>query len=207
MLLSAELRWFWPGEPPSSFETWFKDAISGRCAAGGGEDRSDSYLSSHGQIELGIKRRGHGGPVEVKGRVAISSTRISFDDVLSGPIEIWCKWQTDAVHFPVVDFISTIKTRWLRKFDTAESAAREVPLNKDEKPVGGAQLPKFGCNVEMTRIRASGDKLWWSLGFEAFGELGNVESSLAKTVQVMRERKSPALPQGICASYPAWLAS
>ena len=67
-------------------------------------------------------------------------------------------------------------------------------------------MPGTGCNVELTRIRDDEDMVWWSIGFEAWGEFAFVEDALRSTVDVMLERMPPHLPVGYNASYPKWLA-
>ena len=46
MQLSAEMRWFWLGPIPNSFEQWFHE-FSG-CPLGGGQTRLDMYVYEPG---------------------------------------------------------------------------------------------------------------------------------------------------------------
>ena len=46
---------------------------------------------------------------------------------------------------------------------------------------------------------------WWTFGFEAFGPLWNVESSLLATAALLAGRNLTAWTEGRLASYPAWL--
>src|SRR5579885_2820332 len=48
MQVSAEARWFWPGEPPRGFEKWFYNREKHPCPFGGGELRLDTYLLDRG---------------------------------------------------------------------------------------------------------------------------------------------------------------
>src|SRR5579885_588236 len=82
MQVSAEARWFWPGEPPRGFEKWFYNREKHPCPFGGGELRLDTYLLDRGQGEIGVKRRGGRKGVEIKGLVALSKERLH-----SGPFE------------------------------------------------------------------------------------------------------------------------
>src|SRR3984893_18582477 len=64
------------------------------------------------------------------------------------------------------------KTRWIRTYDTSRAAIVEIPLQADEKPLNGQPLPQQGCNVEISKIQIAEDpRQWWTLGFEAFGDL------------------------------------
>ena len=55
MRVTAEMRWFWPGQCPSDLETWF---FKPSPRAGGGQPRSDEYVRPSNGSELGIKKRG-----------------------------------------------------------------------------------------------------------------------------------------------------
>jgi hypothetical protein len=79
-------------------------------------------------------------------------------------------------------------------------------LGVDETPVDGRALPGLGCNVELTRVELRGEQVWWTLGFEAFGELSSVERSLRNTLSIMAARQPPPLGTGELLNYPAWLS-
>lgn len=208
MQVSAEIRWFWKESLPAGLEEWFQSKDVHRCAAGGGDTRTDEYLREPPrdtvQAELGVKRRGGKDGVEVKGLVSVVQDGVVAGP-FAGPIEIWSKWSTQSLH--VQDVVSTEKLRWLRKFDTGGDTPAEVPLGSDEKPVDKDRpLPERGCNVELTRVTCAG-KVWWTLGFESFGALQDVENSLRATATLLGTRRPPVLgDDALRASYPAWLA-
>ena len=48
---------------------------------------------------------------------------------------------------------------------------------------------------------------WWTRGFEAYGELDEVEPVLSRTVLLMARRRPPPLNPGEAIGYPSWLMS
>jgi hypothetical protein len=214
MQLSAEVRLFWFDNKPAALEDWFLKAPIHGCAAGGGKGRTDVYLRDGSQIELGVKTRGEKPGVEVKGvevtgvevkgLVSVQSDSAEFVSY-NIPIEIWSKWSSRTLGFDAKAGVALHKTRWLRKFDTAEALPVEIALDSREQPVDGA-LPARGCNVEWTMVEIPSAETCWTLGFEAFGSLHDIESSLRSVVRLMNGRNPPDAPGATAASYPAWLA-
>jgi hypothetical protein len=201
MLISAELRWFWLGNCPSEVEQWFR---SGEPPGGGDEakPRVDRYFHHKGIVELGIKvrdeRKNLPPDVEVKGLV--TTRKAQGLELPADRVEIWCKWKAPPLTSPLV--FTTEKVRWMRKFD-ADSAPSEIPLGPDEKPRFPRELPVIGCNVELTRVRVRGrPEEWWSLCFEAFGDLDSAPDALVKVIRTMQP--IPTI-DGAFLSYPAWL--
>ncbi len=205
MQLSAEIRLFWFDNKPAALNRWFLDQVVHPCAAGGGKPRTDVYLRDERQTELGIKTRGEKPGAEVKGLVAIPGDVLEFNSCQI-PIELWSKWTALALNFDANHGVQLRKTRWLRKFNTAGTKPVEIALDSGEQPVGGAPLPERGCNVEWTVVETSSNETCWTLGFEAFGALHNVEDSLRSVVRTMQDRNPPPSPGATAASYPAWIA-
>ncbi|WP_156941683.1 hypothetical protein [Mesorhizobium sp. WSM2561] len=81
---------------------------------------------------------------------------------------------------------------------------REVELGRDEKPLH-EDLPATGCNVELTLVEVSGE-IWWTFGFECFGELGLVDQQLRAVAASLAAREPPDMGNPVPASYPAWLS-
>jgi hypothetical protein len=102
--------------------------------------------------------------------------------------------------------IAVQKKRWLRKFDTSNNEAFEIPLEEDELPVASQHPLEQGCNVEVTEIEVEG-RAWFSFGLEAFGQLASVDASLRKAATILTSRGLPELPEMITASYPRWISS
>jgi hypothetical protein len=201
MQVSAELRWFWKDDAPSSVEEWFHGCTR-PPAGGGGRPRVDIYVLDPGQPELGLKRRGFKAGVEVKGLVAVLPS-----DVPVGQIEIWTKWTSLALHVDALPSVTTEKTRWLRKFDATGSVLQEVELDEEELPKQkNVSLPKCGCNVEFTRVfLKAAETTWWTLGFESFGSLATVKETLRQTIHHLK-LDTAVISGALESSYPAWLS-
>lgn len=206
MVVSAEVRWFWRGDPPAGLKEWFCKADHHGCPAGGGKVRVDEYLREPSQTEVGIKRRGgQRGAVEMKGLVAARWGCIAIGP-FSGPIELWSKWTTESLELPGDRLISVQKKRFIRAFDTAPPAAREITLREDEQPANRRPPPVVGCHVELSRVELTSGDVWWTLGFEAFGNPRTVENDLCAVAVLLAARHPPHLAGALRASYPAWLA-
>jgi hypothetical protein len=209
MIVSAELRWFWNGEPPAAFVTWFRQTSAPHpCGCGGGTPRRDDYLRDPTQTELGVKARS----VEVGGRrntdLEIKALVARLPDAIpDGPffsqVEIWTKVSSSALALAPGSIISTTKTRWMRKFDTGGTTPREVELDDNGMPRAG-EPPARGCNVELTKVEVRG-RTAWTFGFESFGDLTSLVSQLRDVASTLAARNPPALSGAIAASYPEWL--
>src|SRR5579872_2633207 len=199
MIVSAEMRWFWPAECPDQFDAWFQAG----SPPPGLSSREDEYLRERGQTELGIKRRGEQPGIEIKGLVAVLPP-VREPAPFVGAVEIWCKWPSCA---PLRDLptVKTKKKRWLRKFDMSGAEPVEIPMLKDDAPADHWPLPQKGCNVELTRIELERDEVWWTFGFEAFGDFNSLERSLSAALSLMARRRPPPFAPDEFMSYPAWL--
>jgi hypothetical protein len=206
MLVSAEIRWFWRHDPPLGLRDWFCQAEHHPCPAGGGQARVDLYLRDPGQTDLGVKLRGGGDGVQIKGLVDVVSDGLSAAP-FTGSAEIWCKWTSGPLQLDPDTTIAIDKRRWLRKFDTTRHSPQEVPLSGNEKPADGRPLPGLGCNVELTQVKPPSGEVWWTLCLEAFGTFGTVVKDLRAAAAVLAARTPPPLDGGLIASYPTWLGA
>jgi hypothetical protein len=67
-------------------------------------------------------------------------------------------------------------------------------------------LPAQGCNVELTEIEVAGHAgWWWTLGYEAFGDLESVSTNLTLVVLPEKPLLLRTMGSGAFLSYPAWL--
>jgi hypothetical protein len=104
------------------------------------------------------------------------------------------------------DELAITKTRWLRKFDTSKYVRSEILLDANEKPTAGYSLPVQGCNVELTEVQMAGHfGMWWTLGFEAFGDLDSVSTNLTLTLLPEKTAFVRIVTSGEFLNYPAWL--
>jgi hypothetical protein len=204
MQVSAEIRWFWNNVPPPKLKEWFRNATKDTCPAGGGEPRVDKYLYDRSQVELGFKRRGAKPGVEVKGLVTAKWGNLTATPFV-GPIDLWTKWTSEVLELRSGWTVPIEKIRWLRKFDTAKQFPEEIPLDSKEMPFGNRALPELGCNVELTQITLADNKIWWTLGFESFGNIQTVDKSLYAVATTLATRQPPELGTGLLASYPDWI--
>jgi hypothetical protein len=206
MQVSAEIRWFWEDpEAAAKWRDWFWSSGVFGGKPGGGKERVDEYLSDKGQTELGIKRRGGKPGLEMKGLVARGVGGFQLGS-LSGSVDIWAKWSTESADLQLSQSLRIAKVRWARKWSIGGNGARELALGGDEQPLN-APASSTGCNLEFTEIRLPVGGPWWTLGFEAFGELSTVARSLELVVKQLGHPHAPEFPSGRCASYPAWIAS
>ena len=197
--LSAELRWFWPGPPLSDFRDWFISSGSGWHAARGPEDRTDAYLRDLQQPTLGIKQRGQHSAIEIKGLICRHERSLRFAGIAS-PVELWGKWPSTQLRLDADRLIPIAKQRWTRKFDGAGSGVVAAIAT-------GPKQRLSGCDAEFTLIAGPDGSSWWSVGFEAFGDLDTVEPMLAATVAMLEAHLPPPLPTGEASGYPRWLAA
>jgi hypothetical protein len=202
MFVSAEIRWFWQDDCPADLCRWFDETPP---APRGGELRIDRYLLLSGQSEISIKRRGENPDVEIKGLVArLTNERGSF----APHVELWCKWRVQASALEITETVTVRKVRWLRTYDGSGAAIVEIPLQLIERPLSGAGLRQHGCNVEITKVQRDRDpRQWWTLGFEAFGDLDSAPVTLQRTVEFLVSPSFPLPSSGDCLSYPSWVPS
>jgi hypothetical protein len=193
MLLSAEMRWFWPAECPGGLDAW----LQGGSPSPGVDCRDDEYLHERGQTELGIKRRGEEPGVEIKGLVGVRPPSRDCAP-FAGPVQIWCKWPSSSLSLDGLPSVKTKKKRWLRQFDMTGAEPLEIPVAENEAPAEG-------CSVELTRIELEREQVWWTFGFEAVGDLSSIERNLRAALLLMAQRRPPPLAGGEPLSYPAWL--
>jgi hypothetical protein len=207
MQISAEIRWFWNDEDTAltaAAERWFAELGDG-MKPGGGKDRSDIYLLIPGKEggELGVKRRGKKPGCEVKG--LISYLTPIFGGPFNGAVELWGKWSCSSLSVDGQESIETVKRRWLRKLDFDSEGLREIELDEDEKPLDKSErLPTLGCHVELTRVTLGASRIWWTVGFEAFGPASQVERILHRAVGAS-QKAAPDFSSAVQRSYPAWL--
>ena len=69
-----------------------------------------------------------------------------------------------------------------------------------------ARARRIQCNVELTEVKMAGHaERWWTLGFEAFGDLEGVSTNLTLTVLLEKPLLLRIVGSGAFLSYPTWL--
>ncbi|MGZ8532448.1 MAG: hypothetical protein ACXW6J_17850 [Candidatus Binatia bacterium] len=217
--VSAEMRWFLEATNSTdvkTFDSWFK---SGSIPPGGGKKvRKDVYAVDPSTDELGVKNREGKPGLEVKALVEPRFLSLEFG-TRKAIVQLWSKVTSNVVTLPVgvTAKRTTLKTRWLRMFDTVNSDATEVKLGGGPFGEDPAQAspPDLGCNVEWTLVEVpSLDAQWWTFGFEAFAfnQAGPIfprlEEGLRRTLSALETSFASAPNLGNVwreQSYPAWI--
>lgn len=219
--VSAELRWFLNATKVNdvdAFDRWFK---SGTLLPGGGKKpREDVYAVDPSTDELGVKKREGKSGLEVKALVEPGFFSVEFG-TRNATVQLWSKVTSNILTLPVGATArrTTLKTRWLRMFDTARSVATEVKLGAGSFGEDPAQEspPNFGCNVEWTFVEVPGlVAKWWTFGLEAsaFEQTtpvhSRLENGIRRTLAAMTTHlgNAPILGEAWCEqSYPQWIRS
>jgi hypothetical protein len=204
---SMEVRWFTAGVIPQEVEKWFED---GGLEPKIEKARTDSYLFLPGTLDVGIKTRGDnvgiktpGDNVEIKRRLVDQVTE--FRSGLSGRVEQWVKWSFRIdqnvsgpdLRVPQGAWIDVRKARRLRKY--------EIQGSNRAIEIAASGLPERGCNLELTQLQVQGAE-WWSLGFESFGKIDDVEKDLRLTLtRVFEDVTVFPLNAEDSYGYPNWL--
>lgn len=81
------------------------------------------------------------------------------------------EWSSECLDLSGASLFALQKERSLRRFKTRNGEMVEV-VARNERITSG-------CNFEMTILTSSDGSRWWTLGFEAFGELNEIENLLA----------------------------
>ena len=197
MYSTTEVRWFFSGTIPPHVEGWFQHA--GHDPTEG--KRTDHYLSMPDVDAIGVKwREGH---LEVKHRVADLGEALLADDA-AGAVGRWHKWRFDLSQADVLatlraasDWIAVTKDRRLHTYAVDD----EGRIHN----VAPEILPRSGCELELSTVRAAGET-WWTVAFEAFGHEDAQLRALRHTVDhVLHKKDAPIFPATASASYPRWL--
>jgi hypothetical protein len=201
MLITNEIRWFYPGNIPKQITFWFEQNCLVKPSPP--EERTDVYLHSPGCDFLGIKLRQ--GRLEVKWCQAELGT-MRFGELIEGNAQKWGKWLCEdstgesfqpATVLTQPYWISVHKIRYTQLYEVLpDFSVQRIPTNEG---INNA------CSVELTQL-AIADNNWWSLGLEARGDDSRVMDNLQVTgsfifntvtfVKLLRENSYP---------YPKWL--
>ncbi len=202
MLISNELRWFYPGSIPEDMEHWFKqnclfDSLQSP------EEREDVYLYSPECDYLGIKLRQ--GRLEVKWRQSELGV-VRFGDSIEGKAEKWGKWlceDSTKESFQTKTVVSS--PSWVSVQKVRYSQLYQIVPEFPPQPVSANQRIDNGCSVELTRLLIR-ENAWWSLAFEASGEEARLMDNLQKTASwIFNSYRGSKLLAADSFAYPSWL--
>ena len=194
MLASAEVRWFYRGNPRDAVTEWF-DTFDPTTEP----SRTDWYLQPT-DAAMNVKWRE--GRIEAKRRDAPGEA-VAFAENIHGLLERWRKWS-----FPLAEeaganlseqalWQAVEKSRLMKKFRRDEKG-RIVPV-----PADG--YPDAGCQVELASLETKGE-MWWSLCFESFGPEAPLRDLLVETAAyVFSKGTPPTLELAHSDGYAAWL--
>ncbi|MBD2250019.1 hypothetical protein [Nostoc parmelioides] len=202
MLISNELRWFYPGTIPEDIKVWFQ-----RCCLIDQEQlpekREDIYLYVPESNFLGIKLR-HGS-LEVKWRTAELGV-VGFGELIAGKAEKWSKWSCDdptgesfypATVLSKSSWVSVQKIRYLQSYQVLSDFSVESVTN--DEYIDNA------CSLEITQLLIQ-NNTWWSLALEANAEDQRLMANLQATAKaVFRTYRGVKLLATNSYAYPHWL--
>lgn len=207
MLASAEVRWFFRGEPPAEVWEWFRSGDLWTQQP----NRVDEYLVLPGCSAVGIKLRE--GRFEVKAQTE-APLATEYPGGVRGHRDGWVKWSRSAgdperarAFLTAGDeqWVRVGKDRTLRGFSldgvSPDGDPHEVDASSDR--------PARGCGVEITRVSvlAPVESAWWTLGLEGFDQGGEVAECLERVARFFFAGGAPpvALDLDSSLSYSAWL--
>jgi hypothetical protein len=148
---------------------------------GKGKVRTDFYLSLPGVENLGMKFRGEEEQaegetsrkemtLEVKSRQREYGV-ITFFNGQTGRLEYWSKsaFRAQSTNSQIFDLLQAENKAWIVVTKERYMRNYEVVDGKEVYSYHSDKRCDNGCNVELTRITVH-QHIWWTLGFEAFGE-------------------------------------
>jgi len=195
-----EVKWFREGAIPRETLKWFEQRDgqpeTQPC-------RVDYYLCVTDRDSLGIKLRE--GRIEIKQRHRQYGV-VRFDGRVAGLVEQWHKWGFELIQ-PGSDPASILgaSRSWIGVKKDRRLYRYRVTDDQKVVAVPTTDYPVQGCHLELTRIGV-GDRGWWSLGFEAFGDLSTIQESLFLVARkVLAAGAPPVLEAKDSYGYPTWL--
>ena len=200
MYPTLEVRWFVSGQIPEPIHQWFHN---GTIAPTPVAEREDWYLCLPGTVNLGIKQRE--GKLEIKKRTSDCGV-CSLSDRVSGQVEQWVKWSfgLDAEQSDIGkaafqgEWIAVQKSRQQKRYEVTPSGTVQAIDSSDSSI-------STGCNLELAQLLVF-DQPWFSVGFEAFGEMDALEKTLDRVLhKVLADPEFPTVEAEQSMSYPRWL--
>jgi hypothetical protein len=200
MLITNELRWFYPGIVPPEIKLWFEQNCLTE-SSNSPEKRTDWYLYSPSDF-IGIKLRE--GRLEVKWRQAELGT-VRFGASVEGNAEKWAKWMCYDSTGEIQPKTVSSNPEWLSVQKVRYSQIYQVLPDFSVQPVSAQENIDNTCNVELTSLVVR-DTNWWSLAFEASGQDTNLMNNLQATTNlVFNTYDGSKFRCENSYAYPTWL--
>lgn len=187
MWRTAELRWWWRGDPDDALGEWLLRGIKPI------EDRrTDLYLADPEMTDVGIKQRGNDAS-EVK--VLIAMPDLSLPANMEGQGEIWVKSET--IRLPLTDqnTIGVGKKRRRRILAFEEGGWAEA-VSEDSC--------EEGISLEISAVEALEQK-WTTVCLEAFGPEDRIVPLIQSAVTMLGPWPDSVKGPEISGGYPFWL--
>jgi hypothetical protein len=190
---TAELRWFFRGQPPGPVAAWFE----AEAEAEPPRTRTDRYLVLSGTDALGVKVRGGTTRFELKLRPRPPDPLV-LPGAISGLLEEWQRWS----------FPRPAISRFLPRVGLSTEGWLDVTKERRLVTVPYGDRGEAGCRVELTNLQTVGQR-WSTVGFESFGPEPDLVPALTAAAQ--RFFGALDLPGGLGAAlscgYPGWLTT
>jgi hypothetical protein len=196
---TLEVRWFVRETIPEAIEQYFRQGAIVPTV----EEREDWYLWLPYQDNLGIKLRD--GKVEIKKRVG-DRGMVQLSEQVAGRVESWMKWGF-ASEVEVQAFLERdAGEEWIAVKKSRRQKTYQILADKVTEVIDPTGI-ESGCNWEIATLEMQ-NQLWFSLGFEAFGERDRLSEVFDPVVQyVLGTLQFPSLRKEQSFSYPGWLSA
>jgi len=189
MLITAEMRWFHPGQIPADIRGWFESDCPGKLETP--PPREDLYLCVPGCEFLNLKHRQ--GRLELKWRREdLGVWKVS--PKWEGRAQIWIKWPCDD---PQAERMIPPEVREMKTWIAVEKARSLRSHSLDGGTSGGT--------LELSQLHVQ-NRDWWSVSLEVYGpeeRLPEILDAIAATVS--RDYSGPPLTLAHSYPYPTLL--
>ena len=200
MTMSAEVRWFFLGQPPQTVP----DALA-MTEEHRQPERTDEYVLFPGCAALGVKLRERRFEIKTQARL-LGPGRLApgVEEIVATWIKLAFEVPGDAQLARAVRAeaatVAVAKQRWVRVL-TPDDASEPIARTSDTTIAQG-------CAVELCRLRLR-DSEWWSVGLEAFGDPTRIERCLRRAVPLalVANRLPCELTVRNSMAYPTWFAA
>jgi len=207
LLETAEIRWFLQGEIPEEILSWFTGFDDFPAST---QTRTDHYLRLP-DTGIGIKiREGLIEHKQLRGREGEKwrdgeGERWSSGEC-SGIPRYFQKWSFPLDAAAIPDMLIAHTESWLGIIKERSMRILVLDMNNNIKCTSYEEVKGTAVGWEVTMINIQGtDEVWWTMGFEAFGEPAGLQEYLFKVCDYILKDSPIKLSGDDCFSYPDWL--